>query len=147
MAPNPPGPLFDTSPRPCLLSYTLSTIDWPTSNLSPFGNTQPFVILLTLKWFFPLFKMLLNDLRRALENKTKRWWWWMLSHHCFLNCKRAKGVWSAFSPTLSALMSSPFSANVKTVFFYLWTSINAKSDRLARFIVKTILYSIWFFRN
>lgn len=67
--------------------------------------------------------------------------------HCFLNCKRAKGVWSAFSPTLSALMSSPFSANVKTVFFYLWTSINAKSDRLARFIVKTILYSIWFFRN
>ena len=47
--------------------------------------------------------------------------------------------WSAFSPTLSALMSSPFSANVKTVFFYLWTSINAKSDRLARFIVKTIL--------
>ena len=27
MAPNPPGPLFDTSPRPCLLSYTLSTID------------------------------------------------------------------------------------------------------------------------
>lgn len=67
--------------------------------------------------------------------------------HCFLNCKRAKGVWSVFSPTLSALMSSPFSANVKTVFFYLWTSINAKSDRLARFIVKTILYSIWFFCN
>ena len=56
-------------------------------------------------------------------------------------------MWSVFSPTLSALMSSPFSANVKTVFFYLWTSINAKSDRLARFIVKTILYSILFFRN
>ena len=40
--------------------------------------------------------------------------------HCFLNCPRAKRVWSLFSPTLSALLAIPFVANVKTVFFYLW---------------------------
>ena len=65
----------------------------------------------------------------------------------FLNCKRARGVWSAFSPTLSALLATPFSVNVKTAFFHLWPSVGDRVDRLARFIIKTVLYSIWSFRN
>lgn len=67
--------------------------------------------------------------------------------HCFLNCKRAMGVWSPFSPTLSALLATPFSVNVKTGFFHLWPSVGDRVDRLARFIIKTVLYSIWSFRN
>ena len=34
--------------------------------------------------------------------------------HCFLNCKRAKRVWTAFVPTLSALLNFSFLVNIKT---------------------------------
>ena len=66
--------------------------------------------------------------------------------HCFLNCPRAKEVWSLFGPTRSALLAIPFVANVKTVFFYLWAPGPLRNHR-ALYLIKTILYSIWSFRN
>ena len=67
--------------------------------------------------------------------------------HCFLNCPRAKEVWSVFGPTLSALLMTPFVANVNTVFFYLRASTGPMSNHRALFLIKTILYGIWIFRN
>jgi len=67
--------------------------------------------------------------------------------HCFLNCPRAKRVWSAFGPTLSALLKISFVANVKTVFFYLWASTGPMRNHRALYIIKTILYGLWTFRN
>ena len=67
--------------------------------------------------------------------------------HCFINCKRAKRVWSLLQPTLSALLTTTFVANVNTIFFYLWPSASTKADRLARFLIKSTLYQLWVFRN
>ena len=67
--------------------------------------------------------------------------------HCFLNCARVKRVWQYFSPTLSSLLTAPFSANVLTVFFFKWQSSDRKKNRIARYIVKSVLYGIWKFRN
>ena len=67
--------------------------------------------------------------------------------HCFLNCPRVKRVWLTFSPALSAILGVPFAANVKTVFFYLWIPGKHIWNQRALFIIKTILYGIWFFRN
>ncbi len=67
--------------------------------------------------------------------------------HCFLNCSRVKAVWSHFAPVFSSLLGINFSANCLSVFFFQWPRINPKNARLARFLVKTILYSIWKFRN
>ena len=67
--------------------------------------------------------------------------------HCFLNCPRVKGVWAHFLPVLSSLLSSPFVSNSLFVFFFQWPRIDAKSARLARFLVLTILHGIWKFRN
>lgn len=58
--------------------------------------------------------------------------------------RKGCGLFSAPPFQLSRVHLFPL---MSRLFFYLWTSINAKSDRLARFIVKTILYSILFFRN
>ena len=67
--------------------------------------------------------------------------------HCFLNCKRARETWKFFQPTLSALLHVPFLANVKTVFFYLWPTAGDKNDTPAPYVIKTILYGLWVFRN
>ena len=67
--------------------------------------------------------------------------------HCFLNCPRAKRVWMHFLPVLSALLGLPFLANILTVFFFRWGPCVRKSDAIARYIIKTILYAIWSFRN
>ena len=56
--------------------------------------------------------------------------------HCFLNCIRAKRVWSSFGPILSALLKVPFVANVKFVFFYFW---GPNLNQHALYIIKTIL--------
>ena len=37
--------------------------------------------------------------------------------HCFLNCRRAKSVWTYFTPLLSALLQAPFVPNCVTMFF------------------------------
>ena len=67
--------------------------------------------------------------------------------HCFLNCARAKAVWSHFSPVLSSLLGVAFLPNCLFVFFFQWPRVGAKNARLARFLIKTILYGIWKFRN
>ena len=67
--------------------------------------------------------------------------------HCFLNCSRVKAVWSHFSPLLSSLLGVTFLPNCISVFFFQWPRADAKSARLARFLIKTTLYGIWKFRN
>ena len=67
--------------------------------------------------------------------------------HCFLNCFMVKRVWEYFSPTLSSLFTAPFSPNCLTVFFFKWQSSDQRKNRLARYIVKSVLYGIWKFRN
>ena len=67
--------------------------------------------------------------------------------HCFLNCKRVKPVWAYFLPLLSALLPLPFSANCAFVFFYQFSAPGKKNQRLLLYIIKTILYGIWVFRN
>ena len=67
--------------------------------------------------------------------------------HCFLNCPRVKDVWSHFSPILSTLLGVTFLPNCISVFFFQWPRTDAKSARLARFLIKTTLYGIWKFRN
>ena len=67
--------------------------------------------------------------------------------HCFLNCIRVKRVWARFAPALTLVLGSPFVPNTLTVFFLLWPSASAKRARIARHLVKSILYGIWVFRN
>ena len=67
--------------------------------------------------------------------------------HCFLNCIRVKRVWARFAPALTLVLGSPFVPNTLTVFFFLWPSASAKRARIARHLVKSILYGIWVFRN
>ena len=67
--------------------------------------------------------------------------------HCFLNCPRAKSVWLHFTPLLSALLSCPFMPNCASVFFYQFPCYQSKNLRLLLFVIKTILYGIWKFRN
>ena len=67
--------------------------------------------------------------------------------HCFLNCSRAKRVWQYFAPCLSLLIESPFTANVVTAFFFRWSSHHRKKNAVAHFVIKTILYGLWTFRN
>lgn len=67
--------------------------------------------------------------------------------HCFLNCPRAKRVWARFTPTLSFLTDGPFRVNLLTAFFWRWSSNHRKKGTVARYLIKTILYAIWSFRN
>ena len=67
--------------------------------------------------------------------------------HCLLNCRRAKSVWLHFTPLLSALLSAPFVPNCATVFFYQFSCPYPKNFRIALFLIKTILFAIWKFRN
>ena len=67
--------------------------------------------------------------------------------HCFLICARVKAGWSHFSPVLSSLLGVTFLPNCLFVFFFQWPRVGARGVILARFLVKTILYGIWKFRN
>lgn len=69
--------------------------------------------------------------------------------HCFLNCARVKPVWLFFAPLLTALLSpgSSFSVNCTTVFFFRFPPASSKNQNIAVFIIKTVLYGIWKFRN
>lgn len=44
--------------------------------------------------------------------------------HCFVNCHRAKRVWAHFQPTLSSLLSVPFTINILMIFFFRWEARN-----------------------
>ena len=67
--------------------------------------------------------------------------------HCFLTCLRVKRVWAHFKPTLSTLIGVPFESNIVTIFFFRWSSNDLRKNRVAYFLIKTILYAIWCFRN
>ena len=67
--------------------------------------------------------------------------------HCFLNCSRVKFVWSYFSPLLSQILGRQFAFTPPVVFFFCWPSVSAKRSAIARYIIKTIIYGVWFFRN
>lgn len=66
--------------------------------------------------------------------------------NCFLNSSRAKKVWWYFSPMISSLLGN-FLPSCTSVFFFQWAPVRPKNARLARFLIKTILYGIWKFRN
>ena len=67
--------------------------------------------------------------------------------HCFLHCRRTRGVWRHFHHTLSALTVQDFVPNIQNVFFYAWSSTASQAHRLTRYVIQSILYGIWFFRN
>ena len=67
--------------------------------------------------------------------------------HCFLNCSRVKFVWSHFSPLLSQILGRQFAFTPPVVFFFCWPPVSAKRSAIARYIIKTIIYGVWFFRN
>ena len=68
-------------------------------------------------------------------------------NHCFLLCPRIGRVWAHFAPALSALLGSPFLATIPTVFFSRWGLADRKRNGITLFLVKSILYAIWSFRN
>ena len=67
--------------------------------------------------------------------------------HCFLYCRRTRGVWHHFHHTLSALTVEDFVPNIRNVFFYAWSRTASQAHRLTRYMIQSILYGIWFFRN
>ena len=67
--------------------------------------------------------------------------------HCYLNCRRSRAVWEHFAPLLSKLIRASFPINVLTIFFFRWTSDDRKRNRIAYFLIKTVLCAIWRFRN
>ena len=67
--------------------------------------------------------------------------------HCFLHCPRVKRVWAQFTPILSLVLGGQFVVNLLTVFFFRWPSVDPKRARIARHLVKSVLYGVWIFRN
>lgn len=67
--------------------------------------------------------------------------------HCFLDCPRVKEVWAHFAPFFSNFIGTPFRSNIVTVFFFRWDSRDSRKNRVVSFLLKTILYAIWTFRN
>ena len=69
--------------------------------------------------------------------------------HCFLNCSRVKLVWAFFVPLLSALLTPPvpFVPNCVSVFVFRFPSCVSRDRAIIIYLIKSILYSIWKFRN
>jgi len=67
--------------------------------------------------------------------------------HCFLNSRMVKPVWLSFVPILSALLGIPFVPNTSMVSFYQFSCARQKNFHILLFLIKTILYGIWKFRN
>ena len=64
-----------------------------------------------------------------------------------LDCSRVKRVWQRFVPCLSPLLGTQFVCNVLLVFFFRWPGVTFKLARIPRYLVKSILYGVWLFRN
>ncbi len=69
--------------------------------------------------------------------------------HCFLNCARVKLVWAFFIPLLSALLTPPatFVPNCVSVFFFRFPPCVSRNRAIIIYLIKSILYGIWKFRN
>ena len=67
--------------------------------------------------------------------------------HCFLHCRRTRGVWRHFHHTLSALTVQDFVPNVRNVVFYDCSKTFSKEHRLTRYVTQSILNGVWMFRN
>ena len=67
--------------------------------------------------------------------------------HCFINCVIAKRVWSFFASSLNRVLGVTFTISLLFIFFFKWPPVYAKRSRVARYIIKSILYGIWVFRN
>ena len=46
-----------------------------------------------------------------------------------------------------AVLGRRFTFSPPVVFFFCWPSISAKRSAIARYIIKTIIYGVWLFRN
>ena len=66
--------------------------------------------------------------------------------HCFLHCPRVKRVWTHFCPLLSAVLNGHFIVNLLTVFFFCFRA-DVKKSFIARFVIKNVIFSIWYFQN
>lgn len=67
--------------------------------------------------------------------------------HCFLNCLRVKQVWDHFAPSLAHFLGVTFSVNLLFIFFFKWLPVPDKKACVCRFLIKSILYGVWVFRN
>lgn len=69
--------------------------------------------------------------------------------HCFLNCSRVKLVWAFFVPLLSALLTPPvpFVPNCVSIFFFRFPPCVSRNRAIIIYLVKSILYGVWKFRN
>ena len=45
------------------------------------------------------------------------------------------------------MLGRQFTCTPPVVFFFSWPNISAKRSAIARFIIKTIIYGVWLFRN
>ena len=55
--------------------------------------------------------------------------------------------WLHFSPLLSRVLGRQFAPTPPFVFFFCWPSISAQKFVIARYVIKTIIYGVWYFRN
>ena len=67
--------------------------------------------------------------------------------HCFMNCARVKLVWDHFAPSLARLLGFAFSVNLLFIFFFKWPPVPDNKARVCRFLIMSILYGVWVFRN
>ena len=67
--------------------------------------------------------------------------------HCFRACPRVNAVWIFFLPLLSSLLAQPFPLCGAAIFFFQLSFPDDKSRRLLLFLIKSILYGVWRFRN
>ena len=64
--------------------------------------------------------------------------------HCFLHCRRTRGVWRYYHHTLSA---QDFVPNIWNVSFYAWSKTVSQAHQLPCYVIKSILSGIWFFHD
>lgn len=67
--------------------------------------------------------------------------------HCFRACPRVNAVWIFFLPLLSSLLVQPFPLCGAAIFLFQLPFPDDKSRRLLLFLIKSILYGVWRFRN
>ena len=67
--------------------------------------------------------------------------------HCFLTCPRVKEVWANYNQLISNILNYQFIPSFNTVFFLLFEHTSRKKKIIVGYLIKTILYGLWSFRN